>query len=175
MPPIATVGLLRPRVVIADGLDDTLDPEAMAAALAHERVHVRRRDPLRIWLAQLATDLQWPNPSARQRFQRWLASLELARDEEARLEGASGADLAAAVVAVAKMERLEPGTVMAALTGAEASLKSRIRRLLDPLPPDDVGRSRIVAVAVVLSLAAGVLAGVEYGDVLLRALPFIAT
>src|SRR5262245_50950013 len=82
-PPIATVGLLRPRVVVAEDVRDGLDPAALTAALAHERVHVRHRDPLRIWLAQIATDLQWPSPSARRRFEHWLGSLELARDEEA--------------------------------------------------------------------------------------------
>ena len=48
LPPLATVGLLRPRVVVAEDVRGTLDPAALVAALAHERVHVRHRDPLRI-------------------------------------------------------------------------------------------------------------------------------
>src|SRR5436190_2658766 len=118
-PPIATVGLLRPRVVVAENLRDVLDPGALTAALAHERVHVRHRDPLRIWLAQIATDLQWPSPSARRRFEHWLTSLELARDEEARLDGAAGEDLAAAVVTVARLPWRPLGPAMACLTRAE--------------------------------------------------------
>src|SRR5262249_36567356 len=135
-PPIATVGLVRPRVVVAEDLCDALDPAALTAALAHECVHVRHRDPLRIWLAQIATDLQWPSPSARRRFERWLASLQLARDEEARVGGASGDDLAAAVVAVARMPWHPLGAAIAGLTGAETSLASRVHRLLAPLPHD---------------------------------------
>ena len=175
MPMVATLGLLRPRVVVAEDLERVLDPRAFAAALAHERAHVRHFDPLRVWLAQIATDIQWPNPTARLRLERWLASLELARDEEARLEGAPGEDLAAAVVAVAKLARLEPCGAVVGLTGAEASLVSRIHRLLGPVPSDHRVGSFIVPVAVIVALAAGIAAGVLHGDSFLRALPFITT
>ena len=173
-PALATVGLLRPRIVLAERVRGALDPEALAAALAHERVHVRHRDPLRIWVAQIATDLQWPSPSARGRFDRWLSALELARDEEARLAGVPGEDLAAAVVAVARLSSRHAGGAVAALTGAETSLASRIERLLHPVPPDSARRSLWVPLVVVASLAAGVIVGAQYGDALLRALPFIA-
>jgi hypothetical protein len=173
MPPIATIGLLRPRVVVADDLRGTLDPAALMAALAHERVHVRHRDPLRIWLAQIATDLQWPSPSARRRFEHWLTSLELARDEEARRGGTSGEDLAAAVVAVLRMPWRPLGTAMAGLTGAETSLASRIHRLLEPVPPDSRRRSIALPLAVLAVLVASVVIGATYGDDVLRAMPFI--
>ncbi len=77
---IATVGLLRPRIAFSQDLAISLDEREVAAALEHERAHARHRDPLRIWLAQLATDLQWPWPQARERLQGWLLALELARD-----------------------------------------------------------------------------------------------
>lgn len=173
MPPLATVGLVRPRVVLAEDLRGTLDPAALAAGLAHERVHVRHRDPLRIWLAQIATDLQWPSPSARRRFEHWLGALELARDEEARLDGVSGEDLAAAVVAVARMPRRVPGAAMACLTGAEASLASRVHRLLAPVPPDRGRRSILLPMAVLAVLVGSVAIGAAYGDDMLRAMPFI--
>jgi Zn-dependent protease with chaperone function len=40
-----------PKVTVADNVRSSPDPEALTAALAHEHVHVRHRDPLRIWLA----------------------------------------------------------------------------------------------------------------------------
>lgn len=172
-PPIATVGLLRPKIIVAEDVRGTLDPDALSAALAHERVHVRHRDPLRIWLAQIATDLQWPSPSARRRFDHWLTSLELARDEEARLEGAAGEDLAAAVVTVASMPWRPLAGAVAGLTGAEASLASRVNRLLAPVPPDRGGRSALLPIAVFAMLVASVALGVAYGDDVLRAMPFI--
>jgi hypothetical protein len=174
LPPIATVGLLRPRVVVAKSVDDVLDEDALAAALSHEGAHVRHRDPLRLWLAQIVTDLQWPSPAARRRLECWLAALELARDEEARLAGARGEDLAAAVVAVARMSKTERGAAMVGLTGTELSLSGRVRRLLEPVPRD-VGRRRVVlALAVVGILLASVMVGALYGDDILRAMPFIA-
>jgi beta-lactamase regulating signal transducer with metallopeptidase domain len=174
LPPISTVGLWRPRVVAAEELDGALDPAALRAALAHERAHVRHRDPLRIWLAQIATDLQWPSPWARRRFEHWVTALELARDEQARLDGASGEDLAAAVVAVARMPWRRRTAALVGLTGAETSLVSRVHRLLAPVPPDGARPSIVLPLAVLLVLVASVVVGAAYGDDLLRAMPFIA-
>jgi hypothetical protein len=173
LPPIGTVGLWRPRVVVAGDLRDTLDPAAFAAALAHERVHVRHRDPLRIWLAQVVTDLQWPSPAARRRFDHWLTALELARDEEARLAGTAGADLAAAIVTVARMSWRPLGGAVAGLTGAETSLVSRVHRLLAPVPPDRGRRSLVLPLVTFALLIASVAIGATYGDYVLRAMPFI--
>jgi hypothetical protein len=175
MPPIATIGLVRPRIVVTEDLRGALDPDALDAALAHERGHVRHRDPLRIWLAQIATDLQWPSPPARRRFERWLTALELARDEEARLDGASGEDLAAAVVAVARMPRRQPGAAIAGLTGAETSLASRVHRLLEPVPPDRGRRSILGPLVMLAVLVASVAIGARYGDHVLRVMPFIGS
>ena len=102
---IATIGLIRPRIVMVPELARRLDERAILAALAHERAHVRHLDPLRIWIAQFITDLQWPWASARGRFETWLAALEHARDDEARAQGIEGADLAAALVASIRFHR----------------------------------------------------------------------
>ena len=174
LPALATVGLLRPRIVVSAGLDALLDQDALDAALAHERAHARHHDPLRIWIAQVATDLQWPSPFARRRFDQWLSALELARDEEARVEGALGEDLAAAVVAVAGISS-PPCRAIAGLTGAEASLAARVRRLLGPAPTRLLSPSIIAPLFVGLSLAIGFLIGVSHGDSFLRALPFVAS
>src|SRR5262249_43219484 len=84
---IATVGLVRPHIVLSPQLPQRLDPAALAAALAHERAHARHYDPLRLWLAQLGSDLLWPSAAASARLLSWRRALELARDEEARLSG----------------------------------------------------------------------------------------
>jgi Zn-dependent protease with chaperone function len=46
------VGLLHPRVYVSEGLLATLDDEELAAVLAHEAHHARRRDPLRLFLGR---------------------------------------------------------------------------------------------------------------------------
>ena len=162
---IVTVGLLRPRIAVAPELAKTLDEQAMQAALAHERAHVRHRDPLRIWLAQFVTDLQWPWRPARRRFTGWLATLENARDDEARAGGIEGADLAAAVLGSLRFQ-LGIDTAAARLTGHPGALPARIARLLRPLPdcpPDEeppylvvaAGLGMVWLVAIVLGICCG--------------------
>jgi hypothetical protein len=164
---IATIGLLRPRIVIAPELERALDARALAAALAHERTHVLHRDPLRIWLAQFVTDLQWPWIPAQRRFADWLAVLELARDDEARAGGIDGADLAAAVLGSVRFQLRTSGAA-ATLIGRPDALPGRIARLLGPLPVDATARDMetpyvtvtgsllvVWACAIVLGLACG--------------------
>ncbi len=129
---IATVGLIRPRIVIAPHFSAVVDADALAAAVEHERAHAKHRDPLRIWLAQLATELLWPAPAAVARLHCWKHALEIARDDEARAQGAAGPDLAAAIVASLRLSQsIIPPAVAATLTD-ETFIKERVTRLLQP-------------------------------------------
>ncbi len=170
---IVTVGLLRPRIVVAPELARALDEPALQAALAHERTHVRHRDPLRIWLAQFVTDLQWPWTPARRRFTGWLATLEHARDDEARAAGVEGADLAAAVLSSLRFQMGRAATV-ATLIGQPEVLPARIARLLRPLPetPPDRGLPYLamaggLAMIWVVAIVLGLLCGERLVDSLL--------
>jgi hypothetical protein len=171
---IATVGLLKPRIVIAPELPRVLDERALQAAFAHERAHLEHRDPLRIWLAQFVTDLQWPWGSAQRRFRCWLAALEHARDDEARAAGIEGADLAAAVLGSIRFQRGTAGTG-ATLTGETPVLPARIARLLQPLPetpPFRETRGIVVIGSLLVALLLAVESGVAWGERLIA--PLIA-
>lgn len=173
--PAAVVGLLRPRVEIDPRLADLVSPAGLAAARAHEEAHARHHDPLRIWLAQLATDLQWPFGGAAARLAAWLDALELARDDEARRAGASGEDLAEALVGAARLASASarPAAV-ARLDGPARALAARVQRLLAPLEAERLparGRAMILAVTATLLVAAWM--GFAHGDLALRALPFV--
>jgi Zn-dependent protease with chaperone function len=48
------IGLLRPRIVVSTGLVELLDQAELDAVLAHEASHQRRRDPLRLMVANVA-------------------------------------------------------------------------------------------------------------------------
>lgn len=162
---IATVGLIRPRIILSPHIAEALDEQALAAALAHERAHARHRDPLRLWLAQLGSDLLWPWPAALSRFHCWTRALELARDEEARRSGVAGPDLAAAILASL---RLSGGTSLSAATlgGDESLVAERIVRLMRPLDtdaPQAVGRG-LWLLASVVGLTLAVLLGTEFGE-----------
>jgi Zn-dependent protease with chaperone function len=176
-PPLAaTFGLVRPRVAIDAGLSRDLDDAALAAVLAHEGAHRRHRDPLRLWLGQIATDVQWPNPRALQRLDRWRQALELARDEEARDEGVAGEDLAAALVGAARLAQQRSARPVAALVDGEETLVLRVDRLLAPLRGPAKGGWWIgLALAGGLGLlAAAAIFGLGHGDLLVRALPIVA-
>ncbi|MGA7537834.1 MAG: hypothetical protein WBW93_03600 [Steroidobacteraceae bacterium] len=185
---ISTIGLLQPQVVFSPFLAKQLDEVVIRAALAHERAHAIHRDPLRIWLAQLVTDLQWPWPWAVARLEAWLETLELARDDEARAEGADGPDMAAAVLAsVRYLERSAlsrpaipfKGTQLAhaRLIGDPSILRKRVSRLLAPLSQAPRASARRVmdleraggALLISLLLAALVL-GILYGHLVIRPL-----
>jgi hypothetical protein len=184
---ISTVGLIQPQVLFSPFLAKQLDDGVIRAALAHERAHAMHRDPLRIWLAQLVTDLQWPWPWAGRRLEMWLQALELARDDEARAAGADGADLAEAVLAsVRYLERLAASSALTRLKGTQLAharligdasvLRKRVSRMLAPLPDrssDDearlAGLNRAGTLLVTLLLTALVL-GALYGERLIRPL-----
>ena len=186
--PVCTVGLVQPRVVFDPYLARVMDDGPMHAALEHERAHARHRDPLRIWLAQLATDLQWPWPWVHRRFQEWLEFLEHARDDEARSRGASGTDLAAAVVATTRHARSTPPATRGEFVfGAQAGLVGdargdaralavRVDRLLAPMPdfhqPYELSAWRVAAALMLafVLLGAALAWGAAYGNDILHPL-----
>ena len=170
---IATVGLLWLRIKKKPKQTKQQKERAIQAALAHERAHVRHLDPLRIWIAQFMTDLQWPWASAQRRFETWLAALEQARDDEARAEGVEGSDLAAALVASIRFHRGRTSGICAPLTGDRSALEARIERLLQPLeaaPRDSIATYVQLAMLVTLALLAALGLGHIYGKWLVGAL-----
>lgn len=171
----ATIGFFRPRIILSRQIISALDPRALAAALEHERAHACHRDPLRMWLAQLGTDLFWPSPAAAARLRCWRMSLELARDEEARSVGVAGPDLAAAILGSL---RLHQGSVRAGIAtlGDEAFAKQRVERLLQPLKTEPrQGRKTFrLLFIVMMAVLLAVLLGIHYGEGLVRSLLEIA-
>ena len=184
---VSTIGLIQPQVVFSPFLAKQLEDGVIRAALAHERAHAIHRDPLRIWLAQLVTDLQWPWPWAARRVEVWLEALELARDDEARAEGADGADLAAAVLeSVRYLERIATAPARLRLTGTQlaharligdpGALRQRVSRLLAPLPGPPRAASAGVdwlehpGVLLIPALLSALVLGALYGGPIMRLL-----
>ena len=157
-----TVGLWRARMVLSDRLIARLDADALEAVRSHEAAHVRHRDPLRIWIAQLVTDLQWPWPAAQHRFAQWRHVLELARDEEARLSGTDGADLAAAVLLAARLYTVCPPG--ATLIDGQVGLEARNTRLLAPVPAGEAPIAMTSPLTLFPVSLLGVLSGVRFGE-----------
>lgn len=161
-----TVGLLRPRVVIDRQLAEILDESELQAVLEHEQAHARHRDPLRIWLAQIVTDLQWPLPAAGARWRAWRRELEVRRDEDALARGVHGADLASAILKVARLSHECTAEGAALVQGPD--LEARIARLLDPQTRSDA-TSRWGIPLLVTSVALALALGRAFGEPLVRA------
>lgn len=174
--PIATVGLFQCRTVVSEAFEKAASPEVLAAALAHEAAHMRGRDPLRIWMAQLAADLQWPIPHARRRFRSWAHALEMQRDDEAVLSGASPTALAESILLAAKLCTSRKAHPTAAITGQGDGLGLRVRRLL----ADQAARRPAcppwfwIRTACLATIAVSAALGAAYGDAFLLLLPGVS-
>jgi len=91
-------GVLRPSVYLSTGARATLSRSELRAVLAHEEHHARQRDPLRLQLAEVASEALFFLPVMRRARHRYADLAEIAADEAAlRRTGGPGA-LAAAML-----------------------------------------------------------------------------
>ena len=166
----ATVGVFRPHVVIAPAFWRSLDDSSRHAVRAHEDAHVRYRDPMRVWAARLATDLQWGR-HATHRFAEWRHALELARDEAVRREGVDGADLAAAVIAALQFCPVNASPAVS-IAGDRHGVRDRITRLLAPLPAtyDEPAWSHAWRASTIAAPIGAVMFGASFGEAIVRTL-----
>jgi Zn-dependent protease with chaperone function len=125
--PAFTTGLLHPRIYVAKSLASALDADQLAALLAHEAEHVRRRDPLRLSIMRaLACTLFWI-PALR-RLASDLADEAEIQADDAAVARAGAIPLAGALVTLAAWpahrSSIAPGFAQDSL------LDRRVRRLL---------------------------------------------
>jgi Zn-dependent protease with chaperone function len=128
-------GLLRPRVCVTGVALERLAPAELRAVVEHEACHARRRDPLRLAIAQVAAD-----------------GLGLRRLTAGQ---AAVADLAADAAAVAALGSPQP--LAAALVRLREPAPERIDHLLGrplPAPPPLVSAIALAALAGLCVLAA---------------------
>jgi beta-lactamase regulating signal transducer with metallopeptidase domain len=76
-------GLFKPRVYVSRGTVALLDRPALHAVLAHERHHVRRRDPLRLACGRVIARALFFMPALAQLVRREQALAEMSADEHA--------------------------------------------------------------------------------------------
>lgn len=99
LPQAFCTGLLRPNIYLSRGTLDLLDDAQLKAVVAHEAHHVRRRDPLRIFIARALGEALFFLPVLRRLADRYAALAELAADEAAVRQSGRRQPLAAALVA----------------------------------------------------------------------------
>lgn len=146
-PVIAVIGVIRPRLFIANRVLDALSSEELAAAIAHEVGHLTARDNLKRWLIRACHDVLVIVPTGRALDRAWREATEAAADEYAARFGAfSALDLAASLVKIARMAPVGAKPTMpvgAFLIGDDdtGGIEVRVRRLAQIAdadgPPDD--------------------------------------
>ena len=147
-----TYGLIRPRILVSTGLATTLTPAEICAVLAHEREHLRRRDPLRMLVARLAAAWACYLPAGR-----WLASRAALRYELTADRAAAGrvgrSVLAGALLKLASMPACPAAAAATPAGDRPQSLEARVAQLESGRPPRwRPAVSRMLASAGTLSL-----------------------
>ena len=142
-------GYVRPRIYLSSGALGRLSRDQLRAVVAHERHHMRRRDPLRILLARVLGDSLFFMPVLRRLAERYRALSELAADEEAVHREGAGA-LASALLAFG--ERGDPAVVV-------GIARERVDHLLGQGPrwelPVSLLAGSLVAIALLVAVAVG--------------------
>lgn len=141
-----TLGWLRPRAFVSAGV-----PEGIrAAVVAHERAHVRHRDPAARALLEIALAFHLPGIAGALR--RALHRAHEARaDVEAAHELGDASTVAAALVAMARLGRT---AAPAGAAGFEGDVEARVVELLDERPRRIVTWPALVAVGAAVVAAA---------------------
>jgi hypothetical protein len=125
------VGLLRPEVVVSYGLMQHLPGPELAAVVAHEIAHARRRDALLLMLARCASFFHLPD-TRRRVMEELELSCEMACDREAANAVGDPLLVASAIVTT---KRLLQGTAAPAGVGIAnfggRAVEARVRALLD--------------------------------------------
>lgn len=171
--PMATVGLLVPRIVVRPSLVEQLDDAALAAALLHEAEHVRGWDPFRYFVVWWALAI---NPVGHwllgDELSRWILSRETHCDREAVLHGGSAPALAHALVRAARADALSTAGLC---TDGPTALELRIGLLLAyaERAPERCCRSPALRLALV-AVGAAVLLPLGTGTYVLDALHLVA-
>lgn len=128
-----TAGLARPYVVVSTGLVGAVNGAELRAVLAHEQVHLRRRDPVRVLLARVLAAHLWFLPAARELRGRARGGYELAADRDAA--GRYGRSALAGALLRVVSPSAGVGTAAVARFADPVLLASRVSQLESGEPP----------------------------------------
>ena len=147
-----TYRLIRPRILVSTTLTAELTTAEVAAVLAHEREHVRHRDPLRILAARLLAAFAWYVPAASWLASRTVLRRELAADRAAA-RGTGRGVLAGALLKLASLPAGPAAAAAGPAPDAPGSLEARIAQLEGGrTPPLRLTRPRVLGTAGIVAV-----------------------
>src|SRR6185295_15081393 len=118
------VGVLRPVLLIPDGIAGRLTPPQLASVLAHELCHVRRRDNLFASIHMIVEAIFWFHPLVWWIGAKLVEERERACDEEVLSLGSAPHVYAEGIVNVCKLYVESPLVCVSGVTGS--NLRKRI-------------------------------------------------
>ncbi len=121
-------GWRRPVLLLPEGIAERLTGAQLAAVLAHEACHVRRRDNLLSAVPMVVEALFWFHPLVWWLSARLVEERERACDEEVLRQGSEAQVYAEGILAVCKAYVESPLACVAGVTGA--NLKRRLEAIL---------------------------------------------
>lgn len=126
-----SVGLMRPRILVSEGLLTDATEDELEVMLAHEAAHVRRRDTLMRLLARAGSTLLWPQ-SRRSLLATLELSAEQACDEAAAHKTGDRLRVAETILAMERRLADATGASSFAVAFGSASVADRVEALLGP-------------------------------------------
>jgi beta-lactamase regulating signal transducer with metallopeptidase domain len=157
-PVVALAGVRRPTLFVARQVLDTLSPDELRVAVAHEAAHRRAWDNVkRLWFCW-SPDLLGCSPIGRWLEREWAAAAECAADRRAAAGSPRrGVALAGALVKVSRMAVApSPGTSLFSTLHERGDIADRVSRLVAPGPARHPAfRKRLFAGTLLVGVAAG--------------------
>ena len=149
-------GLLRPRILLPNGIDQILSKHELRAVLLHELTHAKRRDNLIRLVQELALCLLWFHPFLWLTRSRLALYRELSCDDSV-IRGAAGKDLISALAKLANPER-----ELLIQASASSFLSERLARLAGRAQDIQRPASALLGAVFVAVLGCGILETVAH-------------
>ena len=122
------VGLLRPTLLLPEGILEHLPPSQLKAVIAHELSHIKRRDNLTAAIHMVVEAVFWFHPFVWWIGARLMEERERACDEAVLSFGSEPRDYADAILSVCKLYLESPLICMSGISGSD--LKKRIVHIM---------------------------------------------
>jgi bla regulator protein BlaR1 len=152
-------GILKPVLLLPDGIADHLTPAQFEAVVAHELCHVRRRDNLAAALHMVVEAIFWFHPLVWWLEARLVEERERACDEEVLRLAAEPRVYAEGILNVCKFYVSSPLVCVSGVTGS--NLKQRIEAIMNHRMARNLtfGKKLLLALVLILAVAAPVTIG----------------
>ncbi len=153
------VGIVKPVLLLPEGITERLTPPQLEAILAHELRHVQRRDNLTAAIHMLVETVFWFHPLAWWIRARLMEERERACDEEVMRMGREPQVYAESILKVCEFYLTSPVACAAGVTGGE--LKKRIEGIMANQFARKLsfGKRMALAVAAILVIAVPIVVG----------------